>query len=144
MGYPIWVETAAPPIRTFLTSCDLSGKTVVLFCASGTSSAETIGLSVRRTAPPAEPLRRIADHEQRECAFIGRGSYSCLHAEPDSGEPCRMSFFSLTRQFLCEFYQTLDAACRKMSAEPLLALHPLPHRPEIESFFLAASLCSER
>ncbi len=41
VGYPIWVETAAPPIRTFLTSYDLSDKTVVPFCTSGTSSAET-------------------------------------------------------------------------------------------------------
>lgn len=43
-----------------------------------------------------------------ECAFIGRDSYSYLYTEPDADEPCRMAFFSLTRQFLCEFYQTLD------------------------------------
>ena len=70
-----------------------------------------------------------------ECAFIGRDSYSHLYAEPDADEPCRMAFFSLTRQFLCEFYQTLDPARRKKSAKPLSALHLLPHRPEIESFF---------
>lgn len=70
-----------------------------------------------------------------ECAFIGRDSYSHLYAEPGADEPCRMSFFSLTRQFLCEFYQTLDPACLEMSAEPLPALHLLPHSPEIESFF---------
>ena len=29
IGYPIWVETAAPPIRSFLTTHDLAGKTVV-------------------------------------------------------------------------------------------------------------------
>lgn len=40
VGYPIWVETAAPPIRSFLTGHDLAGKTVVPFCTSGTSSAE--------------------------------------------------------------------------------------------------------
>lgn len=50
-----------------------------------------------------------------ECAFIGRDSYSHLYAEPDADEPCRMTFFSLTRQFLCEFYQTLDPARRKKS-----------------------------
>lgn len=70
-----------------------------------------------------------------ECAFIGRDSYSHLYAEPDADGPCRMAFFSLTRQFLCEFYQTLDPARREMPAEPLSALHLLPHRPEIESFF---------
>lgn len=70
-----------------------------------------------------------------ECAFIGRDSFSHLYVEPDADEPCRMAFFSLTRQFLCEFYQTLDPARRKKSAKPLSALHLLPHRPEIESFF---------
>lgn len=73
--------------------------------------------------------------ERGECAFIGRDSYSHLYAEPDADEPCRIAFFSLTRQFLCEFYQTLDPTCREMPAEPLSALHMLPHRPEIESFF---------
>lgn len=63
MGYPIWVETAAPPIRTFLTSCDLSGKTVVLFCASGTSSAETgyrlaRSLCLHSTVPEGIQIRR--------------------------------------------------------------------------------------
>lgn len=70
-----------------------------------------------------------------ECAFIGRDNYSHLYAESDADEPCRMAFFSLTRQFLCEFYQTLDPARRKKSTKPLSALHLLPHRPEIESFF---------
>lgn len=73
--------------------------------------------------------------EQGECAFIGRDSYSHLYAEPDADGLCRMAFFSLTRQFLCEFYQTLDPARRKIPAKPMSALHLLPHRPEIESFF---------
>lgn len=73
--------------------------------------------------------------ERGECAFIGRDSYSHLYAKPEPDEPCRIAFFSLTRQFLCEFYQTLDPTCREMPAEPLSALHLLPHRPEIESFF---------
>ena len=37
IGYPIWVETAAPPIRSFLTTHDLTGKTVVPFCTHGGS-----------------------------------------------------------------------------------------------------------
>lgn len=73
--------------------------------------------------------------ERGECAFIGRNSYSHLYAEPDAEGPCRIAFFSLTRQFLCEFYQTLDPARRKRSAKPLSALHLLPHKPEIKSFF---------
>lgn len=53
-----------------------------------------------------------------ECAFIGRDSYSHLYAEPD-----------------IEFYHTLDSSDREISVEALSALHLLPHRPEIESFF---------
>ena len=70
-----------------------------------------------------------------ECAFIGRDSYSHLYAEPDINGSCRMAFFSLTRQFLCDFYHTLDSSDREISVEALSALHLLPHRPEIESFF---------
>jgi len=51
IGYPIWVETAAPPIRTFLSSHDLSGKTVIPFCISGTSSAERSYQFVRSLCP---------------------------------------------------------------------------------------------
>lgn len=51
VGYPIWVETAAPLVRTFLTSYDLSDKTVVPFCTSGTSSAETSYRLVRSLSP---------------------------------------------------------------------------------------------
>jgi hypothetical protein len=31
LGFPIWGETAPPVIRSFLSMCDLSGKTVVPF-----------------------------------------------------------------------------------------------------------------
>ena len=51
IGYPIWVETAAPPIRTFLTTHNLAGKTIVPFCTSGTSSAEASYRLVRSLCP---------------------------------------------------------------------------------------------
>ena len=66
VGYPIWVETAAPPVRTFLTSYDLSGKTVVPFCTSGTSSAETSYRLVRSLCPHSTVLEGIQ---------IRRGTY---------------------------------------------------------------------
>ena len=66
VGYPIWVETAAPPVRTFLTSYDLSGKTVVPFCTSGTSSAETSYRLVRSLSPHSTVLEGIQ---------IRRGTY---------------------------------------------------------------------
>lgn len=73
--------------------------------------------------------------EQGDCAFIGRDSYLHLYAEPESGKPCRGSFFSLPREFLCEFYQTLPASIRESSATELPALHLLKSTTELQSFF---------
>lgn len=66
VGYPIWVETAAPPIRTFLTAHNLSGKTIVPFCTSGTSSAETSYRLIRNLCPQSKVLEGIQ---------IRRGTY---------------------------------------------------------------------
>ena len=51
IGYPIWVETAAPPIRTFLTTHNLAEKNIVPFCTSGTSFAEASYRLVRSLCP---------------------------------------------------------------------------------------------
>lgn len=70
IGYPIWVETAAPPIRTFLTIHDLTGKTVVPFCTSGTSSAEASYRLVRSLCPKSTVLEGIQ---------IRRGTYDTAY-----------------------------------------------------------------
>lgn len=66
IGYPIWVETAAPPVRSFLTSHNLSGKTIVPFCTSGTSSAERSYQLIRSLCPQSTFLDGIQ---------IRRGTY---------------------------------------------------------------------
>lgn len=66
IGYPIWVENAAPPVRSFLTSHNLSGKTIVPFCTSGTSSAERSYQLVRGLCPQSTFLDGIQ---------IRRGTY---------------------------------------------------------------------
>lgn len=71
IGYPIWVETAAPPIRTFLNTHDLAGKTVVPFCTSGTSSAEASYRLVRSLCPQSTVLEGIQ---------IRRGTYDTAYA----------------------------------------------------------------
>lgn len=73
--------------------------------------------------------------ERGDCAFIGRNSYSHLYAEPESGKPCRGLFFSLPREFLCEFYQTLPVSIRESSATELPALHLLESATETRSLF---------
>lgn len=70
IGYPIWVETAAPPVRSFLTTHDLSGKTVVPFCTSGTSSAEASYRLVRSLCPQSTVLEGIQ---------IRRGTYDTAY-----------------------------------------------------------------
>ena len=70
VGYPIWVETAAPPIASFLASHDLSGITVIPFCTSGTSSAEASYRLVRSLCPNSTVLEGIQ---------IRRGTYDTAH-----------------------------------------------------------------
>ncbi|MCD8251402.1 MAG: AraC family transcriptional regulator [Phocaeicola dorei] len=70
-----------------------------------------------------------------DSAFIDRGSHLYLYAEPEMDRPCHITFFSLSYQFLCSFYQTLDETQRGCSGNPLPALHILSHRPDIKSFF---------
>lgn len=72
-----------------------------------------------------------------DSAFIGRDSYSYLYAEPEGKIPCRVLFFSLPRDFLCEYYQTLPASDRKLSVAELSALHRLEPTPEAKSLFLS-------
>lgn len=72
--------------------------------------------------------------EQGNCAFIGWDSYSHLYAEPESGKPCRVLFFSLPREFLCEFYQTLPSS-RKLSVSEFSALHLLESTAETRGLF---------
>lgn len=70
IGYPIWVETAAPPIRSFLTTHDVAGKTVVPFCTSGTSSAEASYRLIRSLCPQSTVLEGIQ---------IRRGTYDTAY-----------------------------------------------------------------
>lgn len=72
VGYPIWVETAAPPIRSFLTTHDLTRKTVVPFCTSGTSSAEGSYRLIRSLCPQSIVLKGIQ---------IRRGTYDTAYEQ---------------------------------------------------------------
>ncbi len=35
IGYPNWCSTIPAPVKTFLSECDLSGKTIIPFCTHG-------------------------------------------------------------------------------------------------------------
>ena len=63
LGYPIWYGDAPMVIYTFLESYDLSGKTIVPFCTSGSSGIETSVSSIRSACPNTSVLqgRRVND-----------------------------------------------------------------------------------
>lgn len=60
IGYPIWWGEMPMPVKTFLESADLSGKTVIPFCThEGSGIGATVG-SVKRLAPKARVTSGLA------------------------------------------------------------------------------------
>lgn len=53
IGYPLWWETAPRVVRTFLESQDWTGKTIVTFATSGSSTRGADGVQLRDSAPSA-------------------------------------------------------------------------------------------
>ena len=51
VGSPCWWATIAPPVATFLTSCDLAGKTVVPFMTHEGSGMRHSEADIRRLCP---------------------------------------------------------------------------------------------
>ena len=56
IGYPIWFGTYAPPVATFLSQVDLSGKKVVPFCTFGSGGLESSVKDLEEQQPNAEIL----------------------------------------------------------------------------------------
>lgn len=56
LGYPIWYGTAPMPVFTFLESYDFSGKTLILFCTSGSTGIGASVSDIREVCPNAEVL----------------------------------------------------------------------------------------
>ena len=54
VGYPIWWGTAPRIINTFLDTYDLSGKTVLPFCTSGSSGIAQSVSAIRAAEPDAD------------------------------------------------------------------------------------------
>ncbi len=54
LGYPIWYGQAPKIMYTFLESMDLSGKTVIPFCTSGSSPVGTSAENLHASAPDAQ------------------------------------------------------------------------------------------
>lgn len=56
LGYPIWFGDTPMAIHSFLESYDFTGKKIIPFCTSGSSSPQTSYESVRASASGAEVL----------------------------------------------------------------------------------------
>ena len=56
LGYPIWWGQAPKIISTFLENCDLSGKTIVPFCTSGSSPVGSSATNLHSSAQNADWL----------------------------------------------------------------------------------------
>jgi len=56
VGSPNWWSTIAPPVATFLSEHDLSGKTVVPFCTHGGGGLGRIGRDIARLCPQSTVL----------------------------------------------------------------------------------------
>jgi flavodoxin len=65
VGSPNWCGTIAPPVKTFLSSHDLSGKTVVPFITHGGGGMGSSVQDVKRLAPGATVLKGRS--------FLGQG-----------------------------------------------------------------------
>ena len=56
VGSPNWWSTIAPPVATFLSKYDLSGKTIVPFCTHGGGGLGRIGKDIRKLCPRSTVL----------------------------------------------------------------------------------------
>ena len=63
IGSPCWFNTFAPPVRTFLSTVDLSGKKIVPFMTHGGSRMGQSVQEIRNLAPKAEVIEGLAIRE---------------------------------------------------------------------------------
>lgn len=74
LGYPIWWGQAPKILYTFVESYNLSGKTILPFCTSGSSPIGSSATNLSKSAPNATWLegRRFAAGTSKElfCSFL--------------------------------------------------------------------------
>lgn len=75
IGFPIWYGAPPMVILTFLEDYDLSGKTVVTFCTSGSSSISGSTSYIEESAPGAEVVQgqRLTSGSDVESWLSGLG-----------------------------------------------------------------------
>ena len=79
VGSPNWWSTIAPPVATFLSEHDLSGKTDVPFCTHGGGGLGRVGADIARLCPQSTVLSCFGvygsggmDAQARVSAWLGQ------------------------------------------------------------------------
>jgi flavodoxin len=95
LGYPIWFGTYAPPVETFLSQVDLSGKKLVPFCTFGSGGLDSSVKDLTTKQPKAQVLpgygvraarMKAVPHEVDQFLKAGgfiKGNYTKLDAFPE-------------------------------------------------------------
>lgn len=60
VGTPNWWSTIAPPVATFLESCNFSGKIIIPFCTHGGGGSGNIEASVKKLCPDSVVLPALS------------------------------------------------------------------------------------
>jgi flavodoxin len=60
VGTPNWSATLTPAVKEFLTSADLSGKTVVPFCTHGMGGLQNVASDMEKLCPDSTVLKSFA------------------------------------------------------------------------------------
>lgn len=68
IGFPVWWYTAPTIINTFIESLDLSGKTLIPFCTSGSTGIEGCEKDLKAAYPQYtwKPGKRLTGRENKE------------------------------------------------------------------------------
>jgi len=60
IGTPNWWSTFAPPVASFISGCDLNGKTIVPFCTHGSGGEAGIFKDIIKLCPGCKALKGFA------------------------------------------------------------------------------------
>ena len=94
IGYPVWFGTVPPPVQSFVTANDFSGKDVVLFCTYGSGGVKSSSRTLEKWMPETRILgrfgiaaRRMAFAPQEVMAFLAALNSGKTDDAEGYGEP---------------------------------------------------------
>ena len=112
LGYPIWWGQAPKIMSTFLESYDLTGKTIVPFCTSGSSGIGSSATNLHPLAASAKWLdgTRFSGSAARSAVEAWVNSLAISVPQDDPGEPAVYMTTDITSDGLLAIYEALGAS----------------------------------